>query len=127
MNPLNRFAALVSGAALLLMPALPMAQAKPASKATAKAKPVKAQNVVVTVDGSGYHPSIINVKGGRPVLMKFVSKGTGCSNEVVIPALKMKFRLKKGQAKTVAWTPKKGQSLSFACGMDMFHGKIAAK
>ena len=102
----------------------PTAQSKPAAKA--KAAP-RVQNVTIVVDSSGYHPSIVNVKAGRPVRMVFVSKGSGCANWVVIPALNKKFRLRLGQTQAVSWTPRKGQSVGFACDMDMFQGKVSAK
>ena len=87
----------------------------------------KAQEVTVTITASGYNPSSVNVKAGKPVRMTFVSKGDGCSNSVKIPALKQSFNLSKGQKKTVTFTPKKGQVITFACGMDMYKGKVVAK
>lgn len=85
------------------------------------------QNVTVTVDGKGYHPAMVNVKAGQEVHMTFVSKGGGCANSVSIPALKKTFSLKTGQKKEVVFTPKKGQTLAFACKMNMFKGKVVAK
>ena len=113
---------LALGAALLC--------AAPAStRAFAKSAPQgkTVQNVTVTIDGSGYHPSAVNVKAGAPVRLTFVSKGESCGNGVVIPALKTTFHLKVGQKKTVVFTPKKGQIIAFACSMNMFKGKVVAK
>ncbi len=118
--------ALALSAVLAAAPSAQSKSLKPAAKMQA-AKSQKAQNVTVTVDGSGYHPSTINVKAGRPVHMTFVSKGTGCSNGVVIPGLNKKLHLKMGQQQTISWTPKKAQSIAFSCEMNMFHGKIVAK
>lgn len=87
----------------------------------------KSQNITITVDGSGYHPSMVNLKAGKPVHMTFVSKGEGCANSISIPALKKTINLKKGQKKEIAWTPKKGQTVAFACSMKMFKGKAVAK
>ena len=86
-----------------------------------------AQDVTVTITSKGYSPSSINVKGGQKVHMTFVSKGDGCGNAVTIPALKKTFTLKKGQKKSIAFTPKKGQTISFACSMKMYKGKVVAK
>jgi plastocyanin domain-containing protein len=130
-----RFAALALGAALLSVPVLSASSApvkkspaKPAAKAKAsKPKASKVQNVVVAIDGSGYTPDIVSVKAGVPVRMVFVSKGTGCANSVVIPALNKKFHLRPGQKQAVAFTPKKGQSINFLCSMDMFHGKAVVR
>ncbi len=87
----------------------------------------KHQNVTVTVDGSGYHPAMVNVKAGKEVHMTFVSKGEGCANGVVIPSLKKTVNLKVGQKKTIMFTPKKGQTIAFACAMKMFKGSVKAK
>ena len=86
-----------------------------------------AQDVTVTVTSKGYSPSSINVKGGKKVHMTFVSKGDSCANAVTIPALKKSFTLKKGQEKSIAFTPKKGQTINFACSMKMYKGKVVAK
>jgi len=85
------------------------------------------QNVTVTVDGKGYHPAALNVKAGTPVHLTFVSKGGGCANDIRIPALKKSINLKTGQKKEVIFTPKKGQTIAFACSMKMFKGKVVAK
>lgn len=85
------------------------------------------QNVTVSVDGTGYHPASFNVKAGKPVHLTFVSKGAGCANQVAIPALKKTFSLEQGQKKEIVFTPKKGQTLAFACSMKMFKGKAVAK
>ncbi len=86
-----------------------------------------AQNVTVTVDGSGYHPAMVNVKAGQEVHMTFVSKGDSCANGISIPVLHKTISLKKGQKKEVVFTPKKGQIIAFACSMNMFKGKVMAK
>jgi len=86
-----------------------------------------AQHATVTITDKGYSPASINVKGGQKVEMTFVSKGGGGGNSVMIPALKKSFTLKKGQTKTITFTPKKGQTINFACSMKMHKGKVVAK
>ena len=85
------------------------------------------QHATITITEKGYSPASINVKGGEKVEMTFVSKGEGCANGVSIPALKQNFTLKKGQKKIIAFTPKEGQVINFACSVKMFKGKIVAK
>ncbi len=87
----------------------------------------KDQHVTVTVDGSGYHPAMVNVKGGQEVHLTFVSKGSSCANGVRIPTLHKSIDLKQGQKKEITFTPKKGQTIAFACQMNMFKGKVMAK
>jgi plastocyanin domain-containing protein len=67
------------------------------------------------------------VKGGKKVHMTFISKGSGCANSVKIPSLKKSFTLKKGQKRDIVFTPKKGQTVNFACSMNMYKGKVVAK
>lgn len=116
----------VTVSALLALGAGVLAATAPHS-ALAHGKNKHVQNVTVTVDGSGYHPATLSLKAGRPVHLTFVSKGGGCANQVSIPALKKTFSLKPGQKKEVVFTPKKGQTIAFACGMKMFKGKVVAK
>lgn len=85
------------------------------------------QDVTVSIDGSGYHPSTVSVKAGKEVHMTFVSKGESCGNNVVIPALKKTLSLKVGEKKTISFTPKKGQTIAFACSMKMFKGRVSTK
>ena len=86
-----------------------------------------AQRVTVVVDSSGYKPATVNVKAGQPVQLTFVSKGNSCANDIRIPALKKSLTLKAGQKKILTFTPKKGETIDFACGMKMFKGKVVAK
>ncbi len=85
------------------------------------------QHVTVNVTSSGYSPSAISVKAGQEVHMTFVSKGSGCANGVRIPSLGKSIDLKQGQKKEIVFTPRKGQTIAFACKMHMFKGKVVAK
>ena len=93
----------------------------------AQGKSQTTQNITVIVDGNGYHPSSVKLKAGKPVRLTFLSKGESCANAVSIPALKKNFNLKPGQKKAVVFTPKQGQSIAFACSMNMFKGKAVAR
>ena len=79
------------------------------------------------VDGNGYKPASVNVKAGQPVQLTFVSKGDGCTNTVNFPSLKKSLSLNRGDKKTLTYTPKKGQTLAYICGMQMFKGKVVAR
>ena len=113
---------LALGASLLVVTMSDAALAAPGKKNSSTA-----QRVTVVVDGSGYKPAKVNVKAGQPVQLTFVSKGSSCANDIRIPALKKSLTLSTGQKKTLTFTPKKGQTIAFACGMKMFKGKVVAK
>lgn len=90
-------------------------------------KAAKSQMATVVIDGA-YKPATVSVKAGVPTMLMFtLKKDSGCGNTVVIPALKKTLALKVGQTQSVTFTPKKGQTLAFACPMDMFKGKVVAK
>ena len=95
--------------------------------APAQNKSKHVQNVTINVTSSGYSPAMVTLKAGRPVHMTFVSKGGGCANDIVIPALKKKFTLAPGQKKMLDFTPKKGQTIAFFCSMKMFKGRAVAR
>ena len=97
--------------------------ATPSQAAPAKGQ----QRVTITVDGNGYTPSSVNVKAGRPVQLTFVSKGQSCANFISFPSLKKTLSLQKGDKRSVTYTPKKGQTLAYSCGMQMFKGKVVAR
>lgn len=119
LNTVVTISALSLGAGLLVATA--------PHNAFAHGKDKHVQNVTVTVDAKGYHPALVNVKAGQEVHMTFVSKGDGCSNGISIPSLKKSIDLKKGQKKEIVFTPKKGQTIAFACKMNMFKGKVMVK
>jgi hypothetical protein len=77
--------------------------------------------------GRGYSPSTINVEGGRPLQLTFVSTGNTCANSLSIPGLKKSLSLQAGQSETITFTPKKNQTIAYSCTMDMYHGTIVAK
>jgi plastocyanin domain-containing protein len=117
MKNLKTFSQLALGAALLAAPlALP--------NAVARTNP---QKVTVTISASGFSPATVKVKAGREVHLLFKSKEASCANGFSIPALKRTISLQPGQRKEVVFTPKKGQTIAFACSMNMFKGKITAK
>lgn len=90
-------------------------------------KGVQAQKVTVVID-RGYTPSKLTVKAGRPVHLTFYRKEAGgCGEEVVIPALGVKRRLKPGGATRVTFTPRKSGTLRFTCGMEMYKGQVVVR
>ncbi len=95
--------------------------------ATAKADKSGVQKATITING-GYTPSTISVTAGKPVELTFLRKSAaGCDGELLIPGLKFDKTLKQGEKTVVKFTPKKGQSLPFSCGMHMYKGEVVVK
>ena len=82
------------------------------------------QVVKVTVKG-GYSPDAIEVLTGVPVRLLFERQESGdCSSRVVIPDFKVNQMLPAFQTTAVDFVPEKSGEYSFACGMNMLHGKL---
>lgn len=81
-------------------------------------------SVDIIVEG-GYSPSTISIPKGKPTKINFFRKDpSSCLEEVVLPDFKIRKFLPLNQNLTVEITPQKKGEFPFACGMNMFHGKI---
>lgn len=91
--------------------------------ATARAEtPVR--EIEIVVDG-GYQPAKVAVKVGERVRLKFVRKEyTGCTREVVIPALELRRELPPNKPVLVDLPALSPGEYEFRCGMNMVRGAI---
>ncbi len=81
-------------------------------------------SVDITVEG-GYTPNTISIPQGKTTKINFVRKDpSSCLEEVVLGDFKIRKYLPLNQKVTVEVTPKEKGKFGFACGMNMFHGKI---
>lgn len=85
------------------------------------------QSATIVVKG-GYSPQTVVLKKGVPATIDFDLKdSTACLSHVVFDQLGIDRDLAKdGHAKIEIPTDQAGD-LNFACGMDMFHGKVVVK
>ncbi|HKE52335.1 MAG TPA: heavy metal translocating P-type ATPase, partial [Actinomycetes bacterium] len=82
------------------------------------------QRIEVTVRG-GYRPDVIRVRQGVPVELVFDRQESGeCTSRVVFPALRASAALPAYQRTTVRLQPTEPGVVTFACGMNMVHGKL---
>lgn len=88
-------------------------------------KEVEVSNEVdITVDG-GYSPGVISIPQGKPTKLNFIRKDSNsCLEEVVLGDFKIRKNLPLNQKVTVEIKPEKKGEFDYACGMNMFHGKI---
>jgi plastocyanin domain-containing protein len=94
----------------------------PATTATAEVAPVR--EVEIVVDG-GYQPAKVTVKAGERVRLKFVRKEyTGCTRELVIPALELRRELPPNKPVLVDLPAFSPGEYEFRCGMNMVRGAI---
>lgn len=81
-------------------------------------------SVDITVEG-GYTPNTIQIPKGKTTKISFTRKDpSSCLEEVVLGDFKIRKFLPLNQKVTVEVTPQKEGEYGFACGMNMFHGKI---
>jgi len=92
-----------------------------------KAMEVSANSVDITVAG-GYSPSVISIPKGKTTTLNFIRKDPSpCLEEVVLSDFKIRKYLPLNQKTPIIITPQKTGEFAFACGMNMFHGKIIVK
>lgn len=86
------------------------------------------KKVVVNAENHGYKPDVITFKEGKPVQVKFIpSDNMGCMNEIVFKDLGVD-KVLDGKNEVVVDIPTdKLGTYNFACGMNMFHGKVVVK
>ncbi|MEE3717490.1 cupredoxin domain-containing protein [Tumidithrix elongata RA019] len=85
------------------------------------------QEVSITVDG-GYSPSLVTVKRGQPVRLKFVRRDpSSCLDKVLFPDFHIAQDLALNATTPVEFTPQTVGHYQYSCGMNMFHGAIDVK
>jgi plastocyanin domain-containing protein len=82
------------------------------------------QSVEIIVDG-GYTPNVITLQKGIPAKLIFLRKDpSGCLEEVVIPDFGISSKLPINKPHVINITPKEAGEFKYACGMNMFFGKV---
>ncbi|MGA3472158.1 cupredoxin domain-containing protein [Lactiplantibacillus plantarum] len=85
------------------------------------------QQVDVEVKG-GYSPEQIVLKKGVPVVLNFTRKdASGCLDHVVFSDFGINQELPQNQVEAITIDTSKSGEYQWACGMDMFHGKLIIK
>ena len=85
------------------------------------------QTATIVVNG-GYSPLTVILKKGIPAQVNFdMHDSTACLSHVVFEQLGVNKDLTKQKITTINIPTDKAQTFNFACGMDMFHGKVIVK
>lgn len=86
-----------------------------------------AQEVEVIVDG-GYTPKVVVLKQGVPANIVFHRKDpSGCFNEVMFPDFGIHETLPVNKQHPIKIDTSNPGEYQYACGMNMFHGKVIIK
>lgn len=84
-------------------------------------------SVDIIVDG-GYIPSTIVIKKGKLTRINFLRKDpTTCLEEVVLGDFNTRKYLPLNKKVTIELKPKEEGEFTYACSMNMYHGKIIIK
>lgn len=85
------------------------------------------QEVAVVVNG-GYTPNTVVLTQGVPASIVFDRKDpSGCFSHVTFPDFGINEELPVGKQHAIEIDTSKAGEYSYACGMNMFHGKIIVK
>lgn len=93
-----------------------------------KEKEVAVKNEVdITVSG-GYSPEVISVPVGKTTKINFLrTDPTDCLSQVVLSDFRIKRELPLNQKVSIEIKPENKGEYGYACGMNMYHGKIIVK
>jgi plastocyanin domain-containing protein len=99
-----------------------------ARRTAVRAARVAARQEQVIVVRGGYDPAVVSVEAGKPVRLVFDRQETsGCSEEVVIPALSTRKFLAPNAKTSVDLPPLTPGRYEFTCGMGMLRGAVIAE
>ncbi len=93
-----------------------------------KGKEVMVSGSVNIVVEGGYTPETISIPKGKTTTLNFIRKDpSSCLEEVVLGDFKIRKHLPLNQKVSIEITPQQSGEFGYACGMNMYHGKIIVK
>ncbi|PAK80141.1 cupredoxin domain-containing protein [Lentilactobacillus parakefiri] len=94
----------------------------------ANAKVSDDQQVVDVEVKGGYSPEVVVLKRGIPATLNFTrTDSSSCLDRVVFSDFGINQALPQSQKEAVAIDTSQPGEFQWACGMDMFHGKLVIK
>lgn len=95
---------------------------------TRKTKEVQVLESIDILVSGGYSPETVVIPRGKTTKLNFIRKDSNdCLSEVVLGDFKIRKGLPLNQKVTIEITPEKPGEFEFACGMNMYHGKIVVR
>ncbi len=80
---------------------------------------------MITADGRGFHPSSVEISKGQKTTLEFRrTSDETCATSVVLPDLKLEKALPLNQTVAIELPADVSSTLTFQCGMGMYHGKV---
>lgn len=85
------------------------------------------QSVDIEING-GYSPETVVLKQGVPASLNFTRKdASSCLDHVIFSDFAINREIPQNQMETIQIDTSKPGEYQWACGMDMFHGKVVIK
>ena len=79
----------------------------------------------ISVSSAGFEPASVTARKGETLKLAFTRKdANNCASEVVFPKLNVKKQLPVGETVLVEVKAPESGEISFACGMNMYKGKV---
>lgn len=94
----------------------------------APASPDASGHVSITADGRGFHPASVEISKGQKTTLEFRrTSDETCATSVVFPELKLEKALPLNQTVAIELPASVSSTLTFQCGMGMYHGKVVVR
>lgn len=85
-------------------------------------------SLTVTVTERGYEPASLTAPAGKPVTITFIRKADpSCGDILVFPSLDIRKDLPHNKPVVIELPALEPGEIKFACGMDMYKGKVIVK
>jgi len=95
--------------------------------AIAQQKKAEPQTARITINAQGFQPASLTLKPDVPAQITFLrTTNDTCATSVVIPDYKINKDIPLNKPVVVEFTPRKG-TFGFACGMNMYQGKLVVQ
>lgn len=101
---------------------------EPGSSAAEVAQVEAGGRVEIEVDAAGYHPAQIEAPASSKVTLAFKRvTEAGCGQKLVLEAMEVEKDLPLNEVVEIEVVVPASGELGFACGMDMYKGKVVPK
>ena len=97
------------------------------SSSAQQQEPPKPTRIDIAITAEGFSPASVTTEPNVAVELVFTrTTDNTCAKEVVVPDLKIKKPLPLKEPVSIVFTPAKRET-GFACGMNMFKGKVVVR
>lgn len=116
-----------AGSKVVVNPPTTLSATTRVADASADEQVAKAEATIVVTE-RGYEPSAVTVPAGEPIRLTFLRKADpSCGDTLTFKGLGIDKTLPHNEPVVVELPPQKPGTVRFACGMDMYQGRVIVK